>query len=544
MRRARVTAELRRFALIVAWAGLLGNASAPAAAAAGLRVEPSFRIHPSAVTQTETFVTRHPHDPSVLFASANTINLATGFVSEGIYVSTDAGASWAGSDSCPGAPVTFHRGDPGIAIDKDGRFLLIRLGTFPGLYAHTSTDMGVTWSGQRTIASNDQDRATLVSDGDSTSVHYGRSYAVWVNFSPPFPVYRAYTDDGGVNWSATAPVNNPPQRCQGGEVAMGPGGSVNACWAGVIDVSPFTEDYAGFARSTDGGATWSVRENAFDMNGIAGVFPSKANIRVNGLPRLAVDLSGTATRGRIYIVTTERDLAPAGSDPDIILHRSTDDGATWSPGIRVNQDGADNGMFQYFPVVHVDDAGGVNVLYYDDRTTTADSASVFLSRSTDGGDTWQDTEISDHHFRPSPIGGLGQGYQGDNIALTSLGQTLWPIWMDNSSGIYQAWTVGSVEVPPPSPPTGGDPVLFALGQNRPNPFYPNTTVEFRLVRGGVTKLEILDVTGRRVAKPFEGPLGAGPQEVTFDAKGLPGGVYFYRLESGDGVAARKMVLLK
>jgi Neuraminidase (sialidase) len=261
-----------------------------------------------------------------------------------------------------------------------------------------------------------------------------------VRFAPPYPVFFAYTDDGAANWSAPVAVNAPPQRCQGGEVAMGPAGSVNACWAGVIGVSPFTEDYAGFARSTNGGASWTVRENAFDMNGIAGVFATKSNIRVNGLPRLAVDRSGGSRRGWIYVVTTERNLAPAGTDPDIILHRSTDQGATWSAGIRVNQDAPNNGKYQYFPAVHVDDKGGVNVLYYDDRATTADSAGVFLSRSTDGGGTWTDVEVSDHHFRPSPIGGLGQGYQGDNIGLTSVGGTLWPVWMDNSSGIYQVWT--------------------------------------------------------------------------------------------------------
>jgi hypothetical protein len=438
--------------------------------------------------------------------------------------------------------VTFHRGDPGIAIDKDGRFVLIRLAPIPGLYSHSSTDYGATWSPQRTIATDDQDRGTLASDADSTSAQYGRSYAVWVRFVAPFPVYFSYTDDGAETWSAPTPVNDPPQRCQGGEIAIGPGGSVNVTWAGVAGTSPFTEDYAGFARSTDGGASWTVLESAFDMNGIAGVLASKSNIRANGLPRLAVDLTDGPRRGWIYVVTGERDLAPAGSDPDVVLHRSTDDGATWSAGIRVNQDAPDNGKFQYFPVVHVDDGGGVNVLYYDDRTTTADSASVFLSRSTDGGDTWEDTEIADHHFRPSPIGGLGQGYQGDNIALTSVDNRLWPLWMDNSSGIYQAWTVGPIDVDPPDPDPEPEPV-FALGQNRPNPFYPGTTFEFRLVRGGETRLEIVDPRGRRLAVPHEGPLAPGPHEIPFDASGWPSGVYFYRLESGDGVAVGKMVLL-
>lgn len=512
---------------------------------AQLLAGPSFRIHPSAVTQTETFLVRHPNDASVLFASANTINLSTGFVSEGVYVSTNAGFNWAGHDTCTGAPITFHRGDPGIAIDKNGRFILIRLGTIAGLYSHFSTNQGTSWSAQKTIATGDQDRGGLVSDTNPASANYGRTYALWVKFASPFPVNFAYSDDGASNWSVPVAVNSPPQRCQGGDVTMGPNGSVVATWAGVIGVSPFTEDYAGFARSTNGGANWTVLENAFDMNGIAGVLASKSNIRVNGLPRIAVDLSGGARNGWIYIVTTESNLSPAGTDADIILHRSTNSGVSWSAGIRVNQDAPNNGKLQYFPALHVDDFGGLNVLYYDDRTTTADSASVFLSRSTDGGFTWTDTEASDHHFRPSPIGGLGQGYQGDNIALNSLGNTLWPLWMDNFSGIYQAWTC-PIAVTPPG--TGVEalplPAAFELRQNAPNPFTWRTIVPFELARGGAVRLEVFDASGRKLATPLDAILSAGPHDVRIDAAELPSGVYFYRLEAAGQSVIKKMVRVK
>jgi hypothetical protein len=540
-----VSATVPRIALVLVglFAGV-ASAEQPARGATPLTGS-NFRIHPSPITQTETFITRHPLNPSILFASANTINLNTGFVSEGIYVSTNAGATWAGSDTCNGAPITFHRGDPGIAIDKNGRFLLIRLANIPGLYSHYSTNNGATWSSQRTVALDDQDRASLTSDGDQTSANYGRSYAVWVRFSLPYPVLFAYTDDGAANWSTPAQVNAPPQRCQGGEVAIGPGGSVNACWAGVIGVSPFTEDYAGFARSTNGGSTWTVDENAFDMNGIAGTFPTKSNIRVNGLPRLDVDATGGARNGWIYVVTSEKNLAPAGSDPDIILHRSTNNGATWSSGVRVNQDALNNGKYQYFPVVHVDDGGGVNVLFYDDRTTTSDSASVFLARSTNGGVTWQDFEIADHHFRPSPIGGLGQGYQGDNIGLTSVGDTLWPVWMDNSSGIYQIWSCPIDLAQATGVESGDFGLAIELRQNSPNPFNPLTTVEFSIDRTREVRLEILDALGRRVAEPVKGVLPRGAHRVTIDATGWPSGVYLYRLEAeGAGAVKRKMVLLK
>ena len=54
------------------------------------------------MTQTEPFIARHPLNDSILFVAANTINLNTGFISEGIYVSSDRGATWYGSDTCAG----------------------------------------------------------------------------------------------------------------------------------------------------------------------------------------------------------------------------------------------------------------------------------------------------------------------------------------------------------------------------------------------------------------------------------------------------------
>ncbi|RMG23361.1 MAG: hypothetical protein D6732_24845, partial [Methanobacteriota archaeon] len=89
-----------------------------------ISVGPNFRIYPSDVSQTEVFITVHPQNPDILFASANTVIFNPFFVSEGVYVSTDGGTSWFGSDTCSGQPITLHGGDPGIAIDKNGTFIL------------------------------------------------------------------------------------------------------------------------------------------------------------------------------------------------------------------------------------------------------------------------------------------------------------------------------------------------------------------------------------------------------------------------------------
>jgi len=517
-----------------------------------LSIGENYRIYPSNVTQSEVFIVNHPSNPDIMWSSANTYNFSPFFISEGIYVTTDGGTNWRGSDTCTGEILSLHGGDPGIVIDKDGTFILTRRGSGPfaiGLYSHFSTDNGLTWSSQINISTDDLERGIVVSDVNSSSIFYGRTYAVWVKFTNPFRVASTYTDNSAQSWSTPILINNPTQRSAGGEIAMGLNGEVYVCWAGVTDTSPFTEDFVGFASSSDGGSTWSAEEIAFDMNGISGLLLDKGNIRVNGLPSIAVDTSGGSRNGWIYIITTQKSLTPAGSDPDVILNRSTDGGTTWSPGIRVNQDQLNNGAVQYFPAIHVDEFGGVNIIFYDDRNTTSDSSGVFLARSEDGGNNWSEFEISDHNYKPLPIAGTPQGYQGDNIDITSSSGKLWPVWMDNSTGSYQIWTV-PIEISSVGVNEQGDNFLsnFQLQQNYPNPFNPVTNIKYRIA---YVIMKVYDVLGNEVTTLVSKAKPVGEYEVVFSGDGLPSGIYYYRLQvypvsggTGSFSETRKMILLK
>jgi len=508
-------------------------------------IGPNYRIYPSNVTQSEVFIVKSPVDQKILFASCNTLSFIPFFISEGIYVTTDAGNSWQGNDTCMGYPIDFHGADPGITIDKNSTFIITRLGRSPftGLYSHFSYDNGQTWSSQNVISTDDLERAVLASDADASSPFYGRTYAAWIKFALPFPLMFAWSDNGAQNWSSPRQINNPSYRSAGGDIDIGPGGIIYTCWAGVTDVSPFSEIFIGFASSSSGGTEWNITENAFPVNGITGVLSNKANIRVNGLPAIAVDNTEGQRKGWIYIVTGQKDLSPAGSDPDVILNRSSDGGVTWSAGIRVNQDVLNNGKTQYFPAVHIDKSGAVNVIFYDDRNTTNDSSGVILARSKDGGETWTEFEISDHHFKPTPIGGLGQGYQGDNIDITSTDSKLWPVWMDNSTGIYQIWTVpidffevNGINVRDNSIPA---PLLF---QNVPNPFDRNTRINFQLSAFTRVVLKVFDFMGNEVGTLVDSGMKPGTYFEIFNAAGLPPGVYFYQLQVDERIVTRKMVL--
>jgi hypothetical protein len=514
---------------------LLGMAPVTAQKASGYPfrsgVAPNFRIYPGKVNQTEVFITRSPVDGNTLFATCNTLSFIPFFISEGIYVSVNGGESWRGNDTCTGTPIAYHGGDAAITIDKQGTFLLTRLGRSPftGLYSHYSADNGITWSPQQVISTDDLEKAAITSDLQPGSSFSGRSYAVWVKFAMPYPLMFAFTVDAGRHWSAPEPVNNPPGRCAGGDIVVDREGRIYSCWAVVTDESPFMEVYTGFATSSNGGEAWMVNETAFPMHGINGVLGNKSNIRVNSLPAMAIDTTGGPYHGRLYIVTAQKILSPAGMDPDIILTRSNDGGVTWLPGIRVNQDPLNNGKTQYFPAIHIDRFGAVNILFYDDRNTTTDSTGVFLARSTDGGDTWHEFEISDHNFKPVPIGGLGQGYQGDMIDLTSTDAKLWPVWMDNSTGIYQIWTV-----PLPWSAVGAEeisaPNALRITVN-PNPALGEVVITLpdRCTAG---VLSISDPTGRVIHRT--GIESGCSEGLRIDCSAWPGGLYIAQVQCSNG----------
>ncbi len=514
----------------------------------------NFRLHPSGNAQIEPSIVRSPVNPQILFCSAYTISVnGSGFRSEGIYVSTDGGVTWSGSDTCGGAPVTTgHGGDPGPIIDKNGVFLLTHQGGLvTGMFANTSSNNGSSWTSNYTIATNDQDKGSPFTDDVPASSFYGRSFLIWTRFTNPFPIVVSYTSNSGVNWSALTQINNSQTGRQsvGPVGATGPDGVEYVSWASAENSAGLVERGIGFASSTNGGTSWNVQENIFNITGIKTSSLQPWGIRVNSYPEMDIDKSGGARNGWIYIVVSEKNQSPAGSDPDVVLFRSSNGGTSWSSGVKVNQDALNNGKVQYFPVVNVDATGGVNVVYYDNRNSTGASDStmnVYLSRSTDGGNTFTDRKITNHTFKPSSITGTGSGNQGDNIGLTSGSGKLYPVWMDNSTGNYQIWgsaiDISTLAVHTISTEV---PEKYYLGQNFPNPFNPVTKIKFSVTQNNsLTSLVVYDINGREVKRLVEERLNAGTYETEFSTEGLSSGIYSYRLTVNEFSGTKKMVLVK
>ncbi|MCX7878120.1 MAG: T9SS type A sorting domain-containing protein [Ignavibacteria bacterium] len=81
-------------------------------------------------------------------------------------------------------------------------------------------------------------------------------------------------------------------------------------------------------------------------------------------------------------------------------------------------------------------------------------------------------------------------------------------------------------------------------RNYPNPFNPETKITYTLKSPSSVKITVYDRLGREVQTLVDESLPAGEYSITFNASGLPSGVYFYRIKTADKVEVRKMVYAK
>jgi len=90
----------------------------------------------------------------------------------------------------------------------------------------------------------------------------------------------------------------------------------------------------------------------------------------------------------------------------------------------------------------------------------------------------------------------------------------------------------------------GTPLEYALSQNYPNPFNPTTTIKFSLPESGNVKLIVFNILGEDVKTLLNGVKEAGIHTINFNASELNSGIYFYKIETSNFTAVKKMMLIK
>ena len=90
----------------------------------------------------------------------------------------------------------------------------------------------------------------------------------------------------------------------------------------------------------------------------------------------------------------------------------------------------------------------------------------------------------------------------------------------------------------------GTPTAFALEQNYPNPFNPTTSMQYSVSNKQFVTIKVFDMLGREVALLVNGEKEPVTYTTEFATTGLASGTYIYRMQAGEFVQTKKMVILK
>ena len=159
-----------------------------------------------------------------------------------------------------------------------------------------------------------------------------------------------------------------------------------------------------------------------------------------------------------------------------------------------------------------------------------------LLKTINGGNNWNSnlSGISNNLYMFSFLGqniGTVVGSHGIIMRTQTCGEVL------RSNG-YDSPLTDIAVVP------GEVPEKYGLTQNYPNPFNPSTNIEFDIAKTSAAKIVVYDMLGRALETLADQTMMPGKYSVTWNASNYPSGVYFYKLQAGDFVQTKKMMLVK
>ena len=471
---------------------------------------------------------------------------------ENVWKSTDGGMNW----NVAGTGIPNYAGISDILVDGSNVFAA-------GQFLYRSTDNSANWNIADSVTLRN---TTLRLFKNGTSIYVGTAGR---------GIYSS--SDNGLSWIS----KNIGLRAKRNSNLLFDGTNIFAAGSGLF----FTDD---------NGATWNNSDQGLEkLTGDASVFQLIDNIMFLGADKLyrstdngvtwAPPVSGNPAYGVTSIAGNSTVLFAAGGG----LHKSTDQGLNWLqdpvgwfPYCLENTGnsilaGTNNGIYRSTNDGSSWDAStglpaftGIKLFAIVGSTIFgAKDLTAGIYRSTDDGVSWSalpnipGVTNSASYFLVSGSN-LFATFENQGIYVT---QNLGTSWTKVSAGLPQSFfyslaannnylfagTEGnSVWRRPLSEVTGLNestdiiPKGFYLSQNFPNPFNPSTKISWQSPLRSHQTLKVYDILGNDVATLVNEEKPAGVYEVEFNAEDLSSGIYFYRLQSGDYVLMRKMILLK
>jgi photosystem II stability/assembly factor-like uncharacterized protein len=214
--------------------------------------------------------------------------------------------------------------------------------------------------------------------------------------------------------------------------------------------------------------------------------------------------------------------SPSESYNSIYMVNNNTGWAVGSPGIIVNTtDGGLNWNYQSNPDISKRDLNDVFYLNASEGWTVGTDGIIL--HTTNGGALWkiEGAGITTNMLRAVQFTSSKNGYV-----------------LGNKGTLLKFGLLTDAEELPTQP------AGFTLEQNYPNPFKESTTIDFFLETPSQVVLEVFSIRGEKICKLTNEKKSPGKYSVPFNAKDLPTGIYYYRLQTETGTSAMKMTLIK
>jgi hypothetical protein len=484
-------------------------------------------------------------EPSITINQKNTDQLVAGSNLKYYYISENGGLNWTtGTLTSPEYGVW---GDPCIIVDTAGDFYFLHLanpanGNWIDRIVSQKLDFDTyQWNDGNYMGLN----GTKAQDKEWAVVDYATNtiYVTWTQFddygtSDPTKfsnIHFSKSIDAGETWTEAIQINEISGNCVDSDLTTE--GAVPA-------VGPNGEIYVAwsgpagivFDRSYDHGETWLDEDIFINEQPGGWDLDIPGIMRCNGMPITCCDLSNSEYNGTIYVNWS--DQRNGVDDTDIWLSKSTDGGNTWTEALRINDDPP--GKQQFFTWMTIDQTNGeIIIVFYDRRNYDNTNTDVYIARSSDGGTTFENIKISDSPFMPS-----SNVFFGDYTNITAHDGRIRPIWARADGISMSIWTAiidVSTDMAKPN-----EQMPFSLEQNYPNPFRESTYISYKIRRPSSVTLSVYDIYGRRVGVIINNKnkeTGKYIEQFNAAEYNIPSGIYYFTLQIGDVVKKQKMIIV-
>ena len=394
-------------------------------------LEPVVNVSATTGNQAESFVNVNPTNTNSLVATSN--NPGTNSIFRAY--STDGGTSWTRGTIATGMACC----DGQAAWDTFGNLFLVYLNNSVNqVNVILSTDGGITFSAPVTAGTGIVDQPSIAVGNGSVWVDWNQSGSM---------VARGAPVTGLGTWGPfNAQQAIPSATGSFGGIAVGPGpngGKIIVTYQNPTGGQGPATIYANVDADGLGAGGFDSRITVSATNvGGFDFIPAQNERSIDAEAGLVWDATGGPFNNRIYLVYTD-ETVNENNDTDILMRTSTDDGATWSAPVRVNDDATTNS--QFLPYVTLDPTTGtVAVAFHDCRNDNGipgpggtnmipnDDAEYYGTFSTDGGAMWAPNRRLSGGFSNATASGNGIDF-GDYVGLSALAGKLYTLWADNAN---------------------------------------------------------------------------------------------------------------